>query len=79
MTKGYIPLGQALPPIDVPIICRFFHPDMPEAAPYGLHGLPNAMSKAIRRSDGKIYYHSDTNPGRGEIRSRWIEWKCCWW
>lgn len=78
MAIGYIQLSQEQPPVDVPIICRFYHPDM-ETPLYGLRCVPNAMSKAIRRADGRIYYHADTNPGLGEIKSSWIEWKRCWW
>lgn len=76
MTNGYTTFEQAQPPIGTPIICLFRAADMPE--PY-LHHRANAMSKAIRRSDGAIYYHSDTNPGMGKIQGRLMAWKRCWW
>lgn len=76
MTNGYITFEQAQPPVGVPIVCLFRSANMPEPR---LHHRANAMSKAIRRPDGKIHYHSDTNPGMGRIRGRLMAWKRCWW
>lgn len=73
MATGYIQLNQKQPPVDMPIICRFYQANTKRHSP---HGRPNAMSKAIRRADGKIYYHADNNLGI-EIESPWIEWKRC--
>lgn len=77
MPNGYITFEQVQPPVGIPIVCLFRMDDMAETK--GLAYYANAMSKAIRRDDGEVYYHSDTNPGRGRIRGRLIAWKRCWW
>ncbi|MDR5875123.1 hypothetical protein [Vreelandella gomseomensis] len=76
MTNGYTTFDKAQPPIGLPIVCLFWSADMPESR---MHHRANAMSKAIRRSDGEIYYHADTSPGMGRIRGRLMGWKRCWW
>lgn len=76
MSIGYITFDQAEPPVGIPIICLFRADTMPETR---LHHGANAMGKAIRRSNGEIHYHSETNPGMGRIQGRLIAWKRCWW
>lgn len=76
MTNGYTTFDKAQPPIDLPIVCLFRSANMSGSC---LHHRANAMSKAIRRSDGEIHCHADTNPGMGRIRGRLMAWKRCWW
>lgn len=77
MTKGYITFEEAQPPVGIPIVCLFRSDDMPETK--GFACFANAMSKAVRRPDGEIHYHSYINPGWGRIRGRLMAWKRCWW